>query len=73
MFIRGESASSKLRGKARRERTRITSQQLQRLEESYEENHYPRRDEVEELTEELDLKEMVIKNWFNNRRSREKI
>ena len=40
MFIRGESASSKPRGKARRERTRITSQQLQRLEESYEENHY---------------------------------
>ena len=53
-------------------RVPFTTEQLKKLEKSYEEAHYVTSTKVTELSSTLKLPESRIKIWFQNRRSREK-
>ncbi|CAH3044243.1 unnamed protein product, partial [Porites lobata] len=54
----------------RRRRTAFTTEQLDRLEESFEQDRFPGFQIREELARELGIGEDRIQVWFQNRRSR---
>lgn len=56
--------------KPRRIRTTFTPLQLIKLEETFEENPYIVGEERKQLARELNLTEMQIKVWFQNRRTK---
>ncbi|CAF3039265.1 unnamed protein product [Rotaria socialis] len=56
----------------KRTRIQYTNQQLQILEEAFDDNHYPEVTTVDALAEMLDVRHEKISIWFQNRRSRYK-
>ncbi|UJR33372.1 hypothetical protein I4U23_020820 [Adineta vaga] len=54
----------------KRTRIQYTLQQLQILEEAFQQNHYPEVTTVDALSELLDVRHEKISIWFQNRRSR---
>ncbi|KAI9653640.1 MAG: hypothetical protein M1821_006987 [Bathelium mastoideum] len=51
-------------------RGRIPSEAKAVLEQHFEQNAYPTKDEVEQLANQLNLKPKTVKNWFGNTRQR---
>ncbi|XP_064611664.1 paired mesoderm homeobox protein 2A-like [Liolophura sinensis] len=51
-------------------RIRFTAEQLEILEQKFEENHYPGRMDREYLSQQLCLTEANVRVWFQNRRAR---
>ncbi|XP_064611666.1 retina and anterior neural fold homeobox protein 2-like [Liolophura sinensis] len=51
-------------------RVRFTAEQLEILEQQFEENHYPGRVDREYLSQQLCLTEANVRVWFQNRRAR---
>lgn len=58
--------------KERRARTTFTSQQTQILEVEYRRSEYISRPRRYELANQLNLKEVQIKIWYQNRRAKDK-
>lgn len=54
-------------------RTAFTDDQKQCLEHFYSINRYPDPSQLEALAHSLSLEEKVIRVWFQNKRSREKV
>ncbi len=54
-------------------RTVFTDHQKQYLDRFYSTNRYPDSTEMEALSSFLSLEEKVIRVWFQNKRSREKL
>ena len=59
--------------KTKKIRTAFTDEQKQYLDRSYSMNRYPDPTEMEALSRFLSLEEKVIRVWFQNKRSREKL
>lgn len=59
-------------GKIRRQRTTFTNEQTLLLENEFRTNEYIPRHRRYELAEYLQLSEMQIKIWFQNRRAKDK-
>ena len=58
--------------KVKRFRTKFTDEQLSTLKDFYRLDNHPRRTELEELANRLDLDYSVVKQWFDNKRHRDR-
>uniref|UniRef100_A0A8C5TVY9 VENT homeobox n=1 Tax=Malurus cyaneus samueli TaxID=2593467 RepID=A0A8C5TVY9_9PASS len=64
----GTAAASGTRGRQRRARTAFTSEQVCRLEKTFQRHKYLGATERRKLAASLQLSEIQIKTWFQNRR-----
>lgn len=55
---------------SKRQRTQFTSDQLRRLEEMFQNVQYPDPIQRSEISTELGILELQVKNWFQNRRAK---
>ncbi|NWT12538.1 VENT1 protein, partial [Vireo altiloquus] len=65
---RGGAAAGGSRGRQRRARTAFTSEQVCRLEKTFQRQKYLGATERRKLAAALQLSEIQIKTWFQNRR-----
>ncbi|NXX03549.1 VENT1 protein, partial [Larus smithsonianus] len=65
---RTAAAAGGTRGRQRRARTAFTSEQVCRLEKTFQRQKYLGASERRKLAAALQLSEMQIKTWFQNRR-----
>ncbi|XP_065189304.1 uncharacterized protein LOC135819930 [Sycon ciliatum] len=59
-------------GKVKRFRTKFSDTQLSTLKDFYGHDNHPRRTELEDLASRLDLEYSVVKQWFDNKRHRDR-
>jgi hypothetical protein len=71
--IKPTKSSTPMRKKTKKARTAFTDDQKQYLDHFYSTNRYPDSTQMEALSSLLSLEEKVIRVWFQNKRSREKL
>ena len=56
--------------KPRRQRTTITSEEKEELQEEFETNPKPSKRDFKAIAERLNIKQQVVRTWFCNRRQK---